>query len=171
MPVTPVTPARTMFAGLHGEFTLHPWRDAGAARSDAYSLFVARASAMGWLAEPSVRTVGGVWGMNDTGHHARSGADPPFRIAWLQVVLAERIPTGRPLPVQSFLSCADGVVARMGTARLRAVQVLLPGRGVDSAPATSLRASAIMTLLQDAGWFADCDPRSKTQGRMQRSVR
>jgi hypothetical protein len=41
-----------MFASLHGELAVHPWRDPEAA-SDAYSLFVARSSAMGWLAEPA----------------------------------------------------------------------------------------------------------------------
>jgi hypothetical protein len=160
-----VTSANIMFVALHGEFRAHPWRDARAARADAYSLFVARASAMGWLAEPSAGTAGGVWGMNDAGHDARSRSDPPLRIAWFQVVLVDRIAAGRPLPLQSFLSCADDVVARMGSANLRAIQVLLPERRVDEAPDASRRAKAVMTLLQDAGWFADCEPRSKTQVR------
>lgn len=160
-----VMSAKTMFVALHGEFRPHPWRDARAARTDAYSLFVARASAMGWLAEPSEGTAGGVWGMNDAGHDARSRSDPPLRIAWFQVVLVDRITAGRPLPLQSFLSCADDVVARMGSANVRAVQVLLPGHGVDRAPDTGVRARAVMTLLQDARWFADCDPRSKTPVR------
>lgn len=39
-----------MFAALHGELVVHPWRDPGAAESDAYSLFYVWPSARGWLA-------------------------------------------------------------------------------------------------------------------------
>jgi hypothetical protein len=137
----------TMFAALHGELAVHPWRQA--ASSDAYSLFVARSSAMGWLAEPG--GTGGRWGMND------AGQGPGSRVAWFQVALPEpRVPT---LPVQAFLACAGGVAARIGALRLAAVQVLLPVRALDAE-------SAVMPLLQDAGWFADCDPRARTRVRV-----
>ena len=48
-----------MFAALHGELAPHPWRDPLVASSDAYSLFYARSSAMGWLAEAAENASGG----------------------------------------------------------------------------------------------------------------
>ena len=138
-----------MFAALHGELAVHPWREPQAA-SDAYSLFVARSSAMGWLAEPGA--VAGRWGMND------AGQGPGSRAAWFQVALpAAPVPA---LPVQAFLSCAGDVAARIGTLRLDAVQILLPLQAIDE------HASGVLPLLQDAGWFADSDPHSRTRVRV-----
>jgi hypothetical protein len=137
-----------MFAALHGDLAVHPWRDAQAA-SDAYSLFVARSSAMGWLAEPG--GPGGCWGMND------AGQGPASRVAWFHVVLPE--PQVSILPVQAFLSCAGDVAARIGTLRLDAIQVLLPVRALDAR-------GSVLPLLQDAGWFADRDPHSRTRVRV-----
>ena len=155
-----IRPASTMFAALHGELELHPWRDPRGAPSDAYSLFVARSSAMGLLTEAVDHTSGGLWGMNDAGQNPHSRSQPS-RIAWFQVSLTNSVLTGRPLPVQAFLSCADDVVARIGTMRLQAVQVLLPVQSFGLP-----RVNAAMVLLQDAGWFADCDPQVKTQVRV-----
>src|SRR3954449_1888817 len=107
-----------MFAALHGELAEHPWRDL--ASSDAYSLFIARSSAMGWLTEAVETAYGGFWGMNDAGQDPRS---QPSRVAWFQVSLTEPLVTV--LPVQPFLACAGDVVARIGAFRLEAVQVLL----------------------------------------------
>jgi hypothetical protein len=142
-----------MFAALHGELALHPWQHHAVTTSDAYSLFVARSSAMGWLAEPAERAPNGVWGMNDAGHEPGSG-----RIAWFQVSLTGLAPAGRPLPVQAFLSCVDDVVTRIGTVRLRAIQLLLPVQSLETPTGPS--------LLQDAGWFADVDPHSVTRVRV-----
>jgi hypothetical protein len=153
-----------MFAALHGELALHPWRDPFVAPSDPYSLFVARSSAMGWLAEAAENASGGIWGMNDAGQDPGSGQQPS-RVAWFQVSLIEPGPAGRPLPVQAFLSCAGDVVARIGTLRLQAVQILLPVQSLDVS-ADAARVSAVMTLVQDAGWFADCDPHLTTQVRV-----
>ncbi|WP_211264012.1 hypothetical protein [Streptosporangium amethystogenes] len=152
-----IRPDSTMFAALHGELALHPWRDPRVASSDAYSLFVARSSALGWLTEATENASGGLWGMNDAGQ-----GPEPSRIAWFQVSLTEPVPDGRPLPVQAFLSCAGDVVARIGTPRLRAVQLLLPVQSLDA----STRASAVLPLFQDAGWFADGDPRWRTPVRV-----
>jgi hypothetical protein len=154
-----------MCAALHGELALHPWRDPFVASSDPYSLFVARSSAMGWLAEAAENASGGVWGMNDAGQDPGSGSQPS-RIAWFQVSLIEPVPAARPLPVQAFLACAGDVVARIGTLRLQAVQVLLPVQSLDASAGASSRMSAVMTLIQDAGWFADCDPHSITRVRV-----
>jgi hypothetical protein len=139
-----------MYAALYGELAVHSWRDPQAASSDAYSLFAARSSAMGWLAPAAAdASPGGLWGMNDAG---QDFAGP--RVAWFQVSLAEPPPpAGLPLPVQPFLACAGDVTARLGALRLRAVQVLLPVQALAAAPTT-----AALTLLEDAGWFADRDP-------------
>jgi len=155
-------PDRTLFAALHGELAPHPWRDPLAATADAYSLFVARSSAMGWLTEAEEDAPGGIWGMNDAGHALPSGAQPS-RIAWFQVSLTHPLPASRPVPVQAFLSCARDVLARIGTVHLQALQVLLPVAMRREPAGVSSGANAAMALLQDAGWFADCDPRMKTQ--------
>ncbi|MFD7664964.1 hypothetical protein [Streptomyces sp. NPDC059788] len=153
-------PESTMFTALFGHLVLHPWRDPAVGSSDAYSLFVARSSAMGWLTPAEENASGGVWGMNDAGQDPDSSSgSSPARIAWFQVSLTEPVPDGGPLPVQAFLACAGDVLARIGTPSLQAVQILLP---VQSLTASS-RAGAVMTLLQDAGWFADCDPDQRTQ--------
>jgi hypothetical protein len=160
-----IRPDTTLFAALHGELALHPWRDPRVASSDAYSLFVARSSAMGWLAEAAENAPGGVWGMNDAWQGQGSDSQPS-RIASFQVSLIEPVPAGRPLPVQAFLSCAGDVVARIGTLRLQAVQVLLPVQSLDASAGASSRVNAVMTLVQDAGWFADCDPHLRTEVRV-----
>lgn len=151
----------TLYAALHGELTPHPWRGA-APDSDAYSLFVARSAAMGWLAEAREGTGGGVWGMNDAGYAAASGARPA-RVAWFQAVLAEDVPPDRPLPLQPFLTCAGDVAARLGTLRLSRVQLLLPVQCLSPAASPG---GAVAALIQDAGWFADVDPGRRTAVRV-----
>ncbi|WP_329081706.1 MULTISPECIES: hypothetical protein [unclassified Streptosporangium] len=160
-----IRPDSTMLAALYGELVPHPWRDPLVASSDAYSLFVARSSAMGWLTEAVESASGGLWGMNDAGQDPVPGSRPA-RVAWFQVSLTTPVPAGRPLPVQEFLSCAGDVVARVGTPRLRAVQVLLPVQSLDVPAGASWRVGAVTTLLQDAGWFADSDPGLRTRVRV-----
>lgn len=159
-----IKPAATMFAALHGELAVHHWRDSFVTSSDAYSLFVARSSAMSWLAEAAENASGGVWGMNDAGQDPGSGSRPA-RVAWFQVSLTEAVPAARPLPVQAFLSCAGDVVGRLGTLRLAAVQVLLPIRSLD-APTGAASRQRVAILFRANGWFADCDPRLRTQVRV-----
>ena len=85
-------PNATMFAGLHGELTLHSWRDPGTAESDAYSLFHSRSVAMRWLTKAAEGATGGLWGMNDAG---QQGPDPaaqhPYAV-WFQVSLSRMFP-------------------------------------------------------------------------------
>lgn len=160
-----IRPNSTMFAALHGELTLHPWRDPVTAESDAYSLFYARSSAMGWLADASENEVGGTWGMNDAEQDPVSGSQPSRR-TWFQVLLVDPIPAGRPLPVQAFLACAGDVVARIGTLRLQAVKVLLPVERLNTSAGASSHLNAVGNLIQDSGWFADCNPHLSTQVRV-----
>jgi hypothetical protein len=155
----------TMFAALHGELASHPWRDPSFASSDAYSLFYARSSAMGWLTEAKENASGGLWGMNDAGLDAGPGSQSS-RIAWFQVVLTEPVPADRPLPVQAFLSCAGDVLARIGTLRLQRVEALLPVQSLDPPAGTSSRLSAVTALLTDSGWFEDSDPRLRARVRV-----
>jgi hypothetical protein len=126
-----------MVAALRGSLERRP----RAASADAFSLFVSRSSAMGWL---SSHGPGGCWGMNDAGSDSTG--------AWFQVSL-----TGESVPVQAFLACAGDVVARLGRFRLESVELTVPMPGADS----------MMGLLQDAGWFADLDPRLATGVRVE----
>ncbi len=161
-----------MFAALYGELEPHPWRDPLVASSDAYSLFVARSSAMGWLTEAEENAPGGsggLWGMNDAGQDpapAPASESRPARVAWFQVSPTGPVPAGGPLPARVFLSCVDDVVARMGTARLRAVQLLLPARELEASAGASSHWGAVPPLLQEAGWFADGDPRLRARVRV-----
>jgi hypothetical protein len=126
-----------MVAALRGSLAHHP----RVTSADAFSLFVSRSSAMGWL---SSHGPGGCWGMNDAGSDSTG--------AWFQVSL-----TGESVPVQAFLACAGDVVARLGEFRLESVELTVPmPPGADS----------MRSLLQDAGWFADRDPRLVTRARV-----
>ncbi len=153
-----IGPSSTMFVALHGELALHPWRDPVAATSDAYSLFYARSSALGWLADAAEPEIGGVWGMNDAGQDPHAAAQSARRV-WFQVALNDPIPAGRPVPVQAFLACAGDVVARMGMLHLEAVQLLLPVQDLRTRSGTD----AVMNLLQASAWFADADPHRHTR--------
>ncbi|MER5648786.1 hypothetical protein [Streptosporangium sp. NPDC002524] len=163
-------PGSTMFVALYGELEPHPWRDPLVASSDAYSLFVARSSAMGWLTEAEENASGGLWGMNDAGQDpapASASESRPARVAWFQVSPTGPVPAGGPSPVRAFLSCVDDVVARIGTVRLRAVRLLLPPvRDFGAPEGASSPWGAVMPLLQEAGWFADGDPRLRARVRV-----
>lgn len=155
----------TLFVGLYGQLILHQqWQDINAAKSDAYSLFVARASAMSWLENRDMTH--GLWGMNDAGIHVSSqqleGATQQAYTAWFQVGLPSSISPNLPLPIQPFLSCVGDVVERMGRLSVEAIQILLPveilGQSADI--------SAMGALLQAAGWFADHLPQDSVQVRL-----
>lgn len=152
----------TLFAALHGAFTRHPWHDPVAAEADAYSLFVARSSALGWLADPAEHAGSGVWGMNDAGQDPNDDTQPLRRI-WFQVALHDAIAPGQPLPVQAFMACASNVVARLGTLQLQGLQLLLP---VGCLTPTRSGLDDLHPLLVDAGWFADSDPYLRTRIRV-----
>lgn len=108
--------AGTRFAAPHGELVPHPWRDPDTDR-DAYFLFHLRSLAIG---------LAGLWSMNDAGQDHPLAAPEASLVAWFQLGV-EPVSGDRPLPVQPFLRCAGDAAARIGTLRLRAVQVLLPG--------------------------------------------
>jgi hypothetical protein len=103
--------------------------------------------------------------MNDAGHDTSSEGPGRDRI-WFQVEVREPLPTGRPLPVQPLLACAGDTVARMGTLRLDAVQLLLPVQCLAQALAASPQQDDVGALLQEAGWFADHDPHRGGQVRV-----
>lgn len=179
-PDSPGRPAGTMFAALYGELTLHPWRDPAAASEDMYSLFHDRSLAMGWLSDVGglvefrtdpatgrvegheIGDVGaeGRWGMHEAGPELPGCGPASSPVAWFQVG-TDPVPADRPLPVHPFLCCADDVVARFGTLRLQAVQVLLPVQDLHATPRR-----AVMPSLHTVGWFSECDPRSSTQVRV-----
>ncbi|MER7892721.1 hypothetical protein ABTX15_23155 [Micromonospora sp. NPDC094482] len=162
------------FAALYGELARHPWRQPDADQ-DPYFLFYTSSLAMGWLDDigATVRqTAGGfqenelgaagLWGMNDAGEAHPLAAPGSSLVAWFQVGF-ELVPGDRPLPVQPFLRCAGDAVARMGTLRLRAVQMLLPVQGLDP---SSRPPYAPIPSLRTAGWFTGGDPGSRTPVRV-----
>ncbi|HMQ30401.1 MAG TPA: hypothetical protein PKD53_06705 [Chloroflexaceae bacterium] len=155
----------TIFAALHGLLVLHPWRDPVAAESDAYSLFYARSSALGRLADAAGSDAQGLWGMNDAGHDTSSQKPGRDRI-WFQVAVREPLPIGRPLPVQPLLACAGDTAARLGTLRLDAVQLLLPVQCLAPPLVASSQRDDVGALLQEAGWFADYDLHSGARVRV-----
>lgn len=149
-------PSGPMFAALYGEFTPH--ERAEDVTADPYSLFHERSVGMGWIAEGDG---GGLWGMNDAGLDHPGARPDDGLIAWFQVGV-EGLATGRPLPVQPFLRCAGDAMARLGSVRLRSVQVLLP---VDVLAASAGR-SALPPSLSAAGWFHGIDPGERVQVRI-----
>lgn len=153
---------RTMFAALHGELRPHPWCDPHVATADAFSLFVARSSAMGWLTDAADdEDIAGMWGMNDAGLDS-APRSRGSRIAWFQVASTQPVTSRWALPVQPFLSCVRDVTERLGTVRLESVRMLLPVPDRDE----SSRTAAVAGLLQDAGWFADPEPGRRTPVRI-----
>jgi hypothetical protein len=156
--------AKPMYAAFYGELALHAPQDE--LSQDAYSLFYARSAAMGWLTPAVEGAPGGLWGMNDAGASPGTGPQPQ-RVAFFQVTLTEPAPDGV-LSAQPFLSCASDVVARLGTLRLEAVQMLLPGQQTptsgDLASPSSMRIAG--PLLDTRNWFGDCDPQLRTPIRV-----
>jgi len=155
-----------MAAALFGDLVPHQRLDTESeAAQDAYSLFYARSSAMRWLTPAVQGAAGGLWGMNDAAAAPDSG--PPSRAAFFQVVLTEPN-ISKLLPVQPFLACAGEVMARLGTLRLEAVQVLLPERDADEDAqfASPSGARVASSLLDACNWFAGCDPRARTAVRV-----
>lgn len=144
----------TVLAALFGDLVMHPWRSSERSESDAYSLFVARSIAMGWLTKAGDGATSGLWGMNDAGQDAEM-AGPHSCAAWFQVCLNDPIPSDRLLPVQALLVCAGDVVARRGVLNLEAIQLLLPLQGLTSTTDTLSRPDALGLLAQSAMWFAD----------------
>src|SRR5260370_8177858 len=89
--------ARTMFAALFGELVLHPRPDTLDERPEnAYSLFYARSSALGWLTPAVEDASAGFWGMNDA-EPAPPSAPQPQQLAPLHAVLP-RPPPAKPPP-------------------------------------------------------------------------
>jgi hypothetical protein len=159
--------AKTMLAALYGELVPHRRSPSlGEPSEDAYSLFYARSAAMGWLTPAVERAWGGLWGTNEAEAGPASGPRPQ-RVAWFQVVLTGPLP-GKLLPVQPFLACAGDVVARLGTLRLDAIQLLLPERdapeGGQFASESGVRVAE--PLLHALNWFTECDPRLQVPVRV-----
>jgi hypothetical protein len=152
-------PSRYMYVAIYGGLAA---RSAAESREqstqDAYSLFYARSAGMAWLTRATEESrsalrgeiPSGLWGMNDAEANLNSGGDF-VRVAFFQVVLTSEN-AGDLLPVQPFLACVSDVLARMGSLRLDAVQILLPER--DRVYATEPSEE----LMEAINWFGDCDP-------------
>jgi hypothetical protein len=152
-------PDGSVLVALEGGLVLHPWRDpAFFETADAYSLFVARLSALGLLMEPGPGGASGLWGMNDAGCEPTAEGASPQRVAWFQVALAR--PHSQPLPLQPLIACAADVAERLGRLRLTAVSVTVSGVEPSGSPAVLGR------LMQSAGWFTDIDRATSTPVRV-----
>ncbi len=173
-------PEGLLIAALYGDLSPHPWRDPAAASEDPHSLFEKRSRAMGWLSDLGTVRVGGTdpisdratdtgtggvapagsWSMHEAGPEL-PGREPNSPLAaWFQVGLGP-VPADRPLPAQSFLCCADDVLARLGALTLGAVQLLLPVQQLRSTPRR-----AVLPSLESIGWFSECDPGARTAVRV-----
>ncbi len=164
--VSGVMPSSTMSATLYGTLALHPWRGP-AAESDAYFLFYARSSAMGWLTDAREGAVGGFWGMNEA-EVSPNPELPPSCAAYFQVTLTNLMPgrrlaPGEMLPLQPFLACAADTVGRIGTLDLQAVQVHLPVEALYAQAGAASPKGAIGTLISEAGWFSDVPPDARVE--------
>jgi hypothetical protein len=153
-----------MYAALYGELLpqARPDPEAGLTM-DAYGLFYARSAAMGWLTPAEEGATRGLWGMNDA--EAVAGSGPrPARVAFFQVVLTGPA-RGELLPVQQFLACAGDVLARLGTLRLDAVQIVLPEHDADADAQMDSPLGLRMSraLLEALNWFGDVGPRSRVR--------
>lgn len=149
-----------MFAALYGDVAPHAWWGPELDQ-DAYSLFHSRARATQWLDETEDGAPG-LWGMNDAGwQHPLARADLPLA-AWFQVEV-QAVAANRPLPVQPFLQCAGETVARAGTLRLDAVQVLLPIQGMGGVADSK---DALAPSLLTRRWFDAANPESRTAVRV-----
>lgn len=139
-----------MHAALYGDLTLHPGISG---EPDLYGLFYARSAAMGWLTPAAEHASGGIWGMNDAEAGPHAGPDPAC-VAYFQVVLTGSFADGL-LPVQPLLAAARDSLARVGTLRLDAAQVLLPERKQPSpgSAASPSGHSLASPLIDAANWF------------------
>lgn len=108
---------------------------------DAYRLFVARSTALGWLHGDQP----GLWGTHD----AYLDADlNDSRFAWFHVGFPQ---TGRLLPLIPLMSCVGSVVSRFGKPDLTGIQVELPAQiSTEGYPADRARH---IDLASAVGWF------------------
>lgn len=154
--------AGPMLAAFHGRLDPHPWRPPES-EHDAYQLFHQRSVAMGWLDDRSsaagdecASRAPGLWAMNDAFCSARHKAAEPF--ARFQVECSTPA-NDRPLPVQPFLRCAEDTTARIGTAHLSAMDLLLPVQGL--AP-ISRPGNVLVPSMETCDWFGDRAPQART---------
>lgn len=150
----------TVFVGVYGALQVHTWLHGTQLDEDAYSLFVARSTAMGWpCVEVSPSTSMGLspdasqqteasgvalWGMNDADQDWGGGPETS-RVIWLQVSLLNGGQVGRYLPISALLSVVEDVISRVGMLRLDGVQLLLP---------THFAGISFQQLAAGKSWFA-----------------
>lgn len=116
--------SRFLYAGLYGPWIRQPVGRRSEPTEDAYSLFLSRSAALGWLTLAEEGASGGYWGTSDAEALPGSGDERVLAAKFL-VAITGALPGGSS-PVQPFLACIEDVVARLGALHLDAVQVLLP---------------------------------------------
>jgi hypothetical protein len=150
--------ARTTIVEILGQVDVHSWITTDALGEDAYSLFMARSTAMNWAdAGPGGSAT---WGMND----ARFGSvlerslfsEPPTMgaaeddfVATAQVSVDLSIAM---LPVLSVAECIRSTIERVGVLRFEGLRVSSTGWG------SVAHRDAASTLTSCLNWFEVVDP-------------
>lgn len=133
--------------GLYGTIRRYPWIDEDSMADDAYSLFVARALAMGWSSAGPAGLTTDLWGMNDAGQEWKEEHN---RLCWFQVGLNLNKVAGQPpLPVVPIIATAWDSISRCGDIDVTAVQMLVP---------LHLAGPAAGYLVSSSSWFNTADP-------------
>src|SRR4051794_22823811 len=105
--MTTATP--TVLVEVFGSLRPHSWTLDAANPQDLYSVFMARATSMGWSsASASVAPL--LWGMNDA--MVDPGPTDEQRIGWVQVALTHSSSLGS--PVIALLTCVGDSLHRLG---------------------------------------------------------
>lgn len=137
----------TAMVGLYGTMRRHQWIDEDSMTHDAYSLFVARSSAMGWSSAGPGGLIADLWGMNDAGQEWHKDHN---RLCWFQVGLNLReVSPLPPIPVVPMVAGAWDSVSRVGAVDVTAVQMLVP---------LQLAGPAAGYLVSSSSWFSAANP-------------
>lgn len=148
----------TIFVGVYGSIRSYSWITPELLEEDVYSMFMARAEAMGWSFSGPDRWSAGLWGMNEAGQNWSPPSSSNL-IAWVQTVALEnqQFPGVRPLPVQPIVACIKDSVGRFGDLALTGIQLLLP---------VQLGGAALGHLVSGLNWFNACDPAARVRIRV-----
>lgn len=147
--------APTLRLETYGQLTLLP---PPGRSEDAYSLFLRRSAAMGWLTWASNPSDGGLWGANEAA--LEPSAEPPSRVGLFQVVRTNVAEDG--VPLQAFFACVSQVLSRLAHAELSAIVCAIPAETVDEGQAASPAGLRIAKAVLEGGrFFADLPTESR----------
>lgn len=110
----------------YGPFRSGPVPESDEHRQDLYSIFMSRATSMGWSEAVSRESTGRpLWGMADAGVEACED-DATRSTAWVHVVpLVDQIRRVG-LPIQPFVQCTVDSIGRLGCSELELIRLGVP---------------------------------------------